>query len=257
MNSLFIRSVPSEVTSPKFARAFLQGVRATGDKNLIARIVTDDIDRDGMWAGFGSPKVWRSLMKAQADERTWYYGDHAYFGRKIWFRITRNGFQHPGVGAPDFKRLRMFHQQAEPFRRTGRQILICLQSENYHERMGSTQKQFLIDVTRRIRAVSDRQIVVRTKQTATPFEKHLRTAWCVVTHSSVCAMHALMAGVPAFATAPTAWGLLAPNDLSRIEEPYYPDADLRWALAGRLAANQWTLDEITTGQAWRKLNETV
>lgn len=249
---LFIHANPQESTSPKFAEAFQRGC------GIPSQIVHDDHDHGGTWAGFGSPTQWGSISAAiRSGNRDWYYGDHGYFGRKQYYRITKNAFQHSGAGKPNFNRLRMFHQEALPFKKTGRDILICLQSDNFQERMGSPMPEYLDSLTRRIRLYSDRPIVVRSKKTDTPFEKHLRNAWAVVTHSSACALHALMAGVPAFTTADNAVSGLTLRDPVNIERPYYPDADLRFTTAAVLAANQWTMPEIASGQAWRHLNATV
>jgi hypothetical protein len=220
-------------------------------------IYNDDIERPGAWAGFGSPATWQSLRSAIRSRADWYYGDHAYFGRRQFYRITKNAFQHPGIGRPDFNRLLRFHSHAQPFKKKGRHVLICLQSENYQERFGDPSPTFEQRLIKKIQMYSDRPIKTRTKRSVIPFEDDLRDAWAVVTHSSACAMHALMAGVPAFVAGDTAWASLTLRDPVNIERPLYPSADERYHVAGVLAANQWTLDEIAQGKAWRAINEAV
>jgi len=256
MRQLYIHSANQELTSPQFARAFLEGC----GNITAARIVDDDIDHGGQWAGFGSPTKWKSLTSIiKSGDRDWYYGDHSYFhaGRKQWYRITKNAFQHSGAGTPDFAKLKMFYQDVKPFKKTGRSILICLHSDSFHERMGAPMPDYLNALTKKIRLYSDRPILVRTKRSPIHFELQLRKSWAVVTHSSMCALQALMNGVPAFTTADSALSSLTLHDPINIERPLYPDVAARWQIAGVLAANQWTMQEISTGQAWRKLNEKV
>lgn len=245
-----IYSVRDETTAPRIANAMIMG-------GFGHRIYKDDVYRAGGWAGFGSPQTWQSLTRAIRNGDEWIYADHAYFGRKHFYRVTRNAFQHSGIGKPDFDRLRAFHYEAAPFRKDGGHVLVCLHSDNFHERMGAPLPIYLDDIKARIRLYSDRRIIVRTKRDVVPFEKHLKNAWAVVTHSSACALHALMAGVPAFTTADSAIGSLTLRDPINIERPFYPDSDLRMTVAAVLAANQWTADEISRGLAWSHFNETV
>lgn len=244
-----IYSVPNESTSPRIAAAMRMG-------GFGCEIFYDDDYRAGGWAGFGSPANWNSLRQTIRYGEDWYYGDHAYFGRKRFFRITKNGFQHNGIGKPDFRRLRLFHQEAKPFKKTGSYVLLCLQSENYHARFGDSLPDYEHRIVKKIQQYSDRPIKIRSKSTDVPFEDHLRDAWAVVTLTSACALHALMEGIPAFTTGDSGVSSLTLRDPVNIERPFYPCAMQRFEVAAVLAANQWRLDEITNGTAWRQINET-
>jgi hypothetical protein len=247
--TITIYSNEAQLTSPLFARAMQKGCGGN--------IVHGNEDPVGAWAGFGDPLSWPSLTKAIRTGMDWYYGDHSYFhhGRKVYYRITKNAFQHRGVGKPDYERLAPFFSRAEKFKKHGRYILICLQSENYHARMGSPLPQYLDNLVARIRLYSDREIVVRTKLSESKFHHDLTGAWAVVAHSSATAIEALMHGVPAFTTSDNAAGLLTLRDPINIERPYFPSADERMHMAAVLARQQWTLEEISTGLAWRTLHE--
>jgi hypothetical protein len=104
-------------------------------------------------------------------------------------------------------------------------------------------------------ASTDRPIVVRDKPLRNPdmppFEEALKTAWAVVCHSSRVANEAILAGVPAFVTAPCAALPVAGTDLTKIEDPHRPDGREEWA--AWLAANQWTVPEIVSGRAYAEL----
>lgn len=239
-----VLSAPHEKPAPIFAKAFAQGCGG--------QVVTHYTG--GPWAGFGSPETWPGLMQARRAREDFYYGDHAYFGRGRFYRITKNAFQHRGVGGADFERLAMFHGRAMPLNQ-GARIIVCPQSEGHHARFMASA--WLADTLAKLETVTDREIVIRTKATRKPIEADLDDAWCVITHSSACAIHALMAGVPAICTADCAASRLSGSDPFNVEYPFLPSADERDEWAAVLAANQWTLEEIAQGQAWRILNEAV
>ena len=75
-------SVPNEYTSPRFCAAFAAGCGGT--------VTSSHKLRPGPVALFGSAKLWPLLKQAQAAGREWLYGDHGYFGRYRYYRITRN-----------------------------------------------------------------------------------------------------------------------------------------------------------------------
>src|SRR5262245_26659381 len=103
--------VPGEVTSPRFAYAFAKGCRGP---------ITEEYTHlfDGSVALFASPPVWPLIRRAQAHGRTIYYGDHAYFGRRRFFRITRNGYQHDGTGHAGPERWKYFNREVQPWGKT-------------------------------------------------------------------------------------------------------------------------------------------
>lgn len=246
-----IYSNDEQNTPPKFARALQAATHGTICKN--------NEDPVGAWAGFGDPQSWGSLTKAIKSGMDWYYGDHCYFndGRKRIYRITKNAFQHSGYGRPDYERLAPFFQSAAPFKKEGRYILICLQSDNFQHRMGSPTELYLASLKARIALYSDRPIIVRTKKTERPFHAGLKDAWAVVTHSSAAAIEALMHGIPAFTTADNAASRFTLRDPINIERPLYPSAQERMEWAAVLAGQQWSLEEISNGKAWREVNEKV
>lgn len=205
---------------------------------------------------FGSPARWELLQQAIREGRTWYYGDHGYFGRGEYFRVTRNAYQHTGVGPGDMARFAKFRRPIQPWRRYGQHIVITLQTPRYYELFGTTQQAWLDGVRQTIQQHTKRPLVIRSKQEARvrPIELDLRGAWALVTFSSATALDALIAGIPVFVLADFAagyrWGT---PDLHQITKPVTPDG--REALMSCLAANQWTFAELERGVAWRALQE--
>lgn len=231
--------VDGQLTSPKFADAFARGCGGT--------IVRDYVP--GAWAGFGSPYNWDLLMQAIKNGDDFYYGDHAYFGRGKYYKVTKNRFQHDGTGDYDFKRLRRFHEKAKEWKKGGTNIIVCPQSDDHHKRFGET---FWTDrVIKTLNKNTDRRIIIRTKKTRRPLMQDLQDAHCVITHTSNAAVEAIMNGIPAIVTGDSAASRMALSDPANVERPYYPDGRMEWAAA--LAHNQWTLDEIAQGKCWEAI----
>ena len=240
--------VPGECTSPRFAAAFAAG--AAGD------VASDDHLRDGDVAMFGSPARWDLLMQARALGRDWYYGDHAYFGRFQYYRVTRNAFQADSLGNADLNLPRRHGVEIKPWRPRGRHILVCPPDEPFEALMiragvlavpgwGSRTVDLL-------RQFTDRPIVVRGRDQAgkRPLAQDLEDCWAVVTFMSNAAVEAAMAGVPVLATGPCAARAIGRTDLSQIENPIYPE---RTQFVANLLAQQWTMPELADGTCWRAL----
>lgn len=237
--------VPTEITSPRFAYAFAKGCGGT---------MTDDVDYlfDGPVAAFGSPPVWPLLRRATAAQRDVYYGDHGYFGRGKYFRITKNAYQHDGRGPGSPARFAAFRRTIQPWQTTGAHVLVCPNSNVYFGLHGLDGDAWVREVTATLRAHTTRPIIVRWKTTPTPIKEDLRQAWAVVVFSSAAAIDALIAGVPVFTLAPfAATARMGLSDLSQIERPLRPGG--RGGFLHALAANQFTLQEILEGTAWRHL----
>ena len=238
-----------EVSSPRFAFAFAKGCHGE---------LTDDLAYlyPGPVAAFGSPAAWPLLTQAQSAHRDWYYGDHAYFGRSKYFRITKNAYQHDGMTDATPSRFELFHREVQPWRRSGGHVLVCPNSAVYCQLHGFDVQDWLAMVTATLRQHTDREIRVRWKSDVRnrSIKDDLVEAWAVVVFSSASALDALIAGVPAFVLAPFAAGArLGLSDLSPIEQPLYPDG--REPFLWSLADHQWTLQEIYSGMAWRTLHE--
>jgi len=242
---------PVEFTSPKVAYAFAKGCGGT---------ITDESELfPGPVALFGSPARWPLLRQAQAEGREWFYIDHAYFMRGKYYRITRNAYQHDGLGESTGERLKGFRRlHIDPWHTSGSHVLVCPNSAIYFGLHGIDADQWLVDVTKTLRQYTDREIRVRWKvqMNDRPIAEDLADAWAVVVFSSAAALDGLMAGVPCFTLAPFAASVrMGRSDLSQIEEPFYPDDRERFLSV--LADNQWTIQEILKGQAWRALQDEV
>lgn len=241
--SLYVYSSPRERASPMFAHAFASSAGGI--------IVTDDVPRPGAaWAGFGSPKTWTSLQAIRRAGGTWYFGDHGYFGRGEYYRITKNAFQHDGRGEPDYSRLRL---KPKPWRTSGSHVVVCPPDDAIAELRGFNVETWLRNVRKRLKQNTDREIIIRDRHAQTSLLKDFADAWALVTWASNAAVEALMEGVPVFCTDDCAAQVMGLSDPVNIEYPRYPDNREEWAAV--LAANQFTMSEIAAGVAWSKLND--
>ncbi len=240
-------AVQGEKSSPRFASAFAAGCggEATYDETL----------RPGPVALFGSPARYALMDQARQERRDLYFGDHGYFKRFTYYRITKNGYQHAGTGTHPSDRFASLRLNVAPdWNVGGSAIVICPQSEIYMRQFGIDVRQWVLMVVEAVGRISDRPIVVRWKAQAQrrPLYVDLHDAWMVVVFSSASAIEGLIAGVPCCTLAPWAsTARMGITDLSEIERPYYP-AD-REQFFWNLAYQQWTLDEIRQGRAWKTL----
>jgi hypothetical protein len=238
-------SIASALTSPIFGKAFANG--CGGELSSDPRMLLD-----GDVAMFGHPDLIGLLKQAQAEGRTWYYGDKAYFGREVYYRITKNAYMHNTEGEPDFDRFKKLNLTVQQWK-DGNDILICPQSDVFFRLQGKTQNEWIEQTIKQIRKHSDRKIRYQYKSSVKgaelAFKRSLRGAWAVVVHSSMAGVQAAIHGVPCFATDPKSTSAkFGTTDLSLIESPVRPDN--REHMAAVLAANQWTISEINSGLAW-------
>ena len=111
------------------------------------------------------------------------------------------------------------------------------------------------DVTARLKALTQRPVRVRPHPGlgpgTVPIAQDLEGCWAVVTWASGAGIHALVAGVPVFFEAKH-WILAdaAERDIKTIESPALPE---RLPAFERLACAQWTVAEIASGEAFRRL----
>lgn len=235
-------TVETEQTAPRFAAAFAKGCGGE---------VSSMFQPARAWAGFGSPKTWEHLRAIRKAGLPWFYGDHAYFGRRVYYRITRDAYQHSGAGETDGRRLETLGIKVQPWQRSGADVLVCPPDWGWSRLMATDPNLWLADVQRKLKANTDRAIVIRKRNSTAPLADDLARAWAVVTYTSNVAVDALLAGVPVFVTGDCAARSMGRSDPVNIEFPRRPDDRERWA--GVLADNQWTMDEIAAGSAWEKL----
>lgn len=240
LKPLSVYQQPQENTSPIFARAFARGCGG----------IVRDRYVEGRWSGFGSPQNWHELQRSIEAGFDWYYGDHAYFRRGTFYRVTKNALFSRGVGKSDMQRVKMFLEKPASWG-SGENIIICPQSDTFFRRVGTTQIEWITNTVKELKRYTDRKILLHFKKDRLPLSAFLKGAHCVVSYSSNSAVEAVMNGVPAINTADSHAALMCRSSLSDIENLFFPDNRLEYAAV--LADNQFTFEEMSNGTCWRHL----
>jgi hypothetical protein len=198
----------------------------------------------------------RILAQAKAQSLYWFYIDHAYFdrGHRRSYRITRNRYEAGAIRRCPSDRIAELGIDTRPWRKGGREIIVCPPTDYFMQAHGSSD--WLETTLATLKSVTDRPVIVREKpkegETAVPLPTALETAHALVTHSSNVAIEAVCLGTPVFVALTSAAAPVGLTDLSKIEEPVYPDRD-EWL--SHLAYNQYSFEEIADGRAWKMLLE--
>ena len=206
----------------------------------------------------GNSIVWglirgaRNIIESTISNHCDYYQmDNAYFGRDVYYRITRNGLQLSKLANRDESRLNLqFKSLNLKFenwkKRRGDNILICASSEDLYRFYQTTADDWISSTISKIRRYTDRPIVIRKKQLF-GIEDAVKNSWIVVTHSSAAAIDALRFGIPVIITEESAAMPLA-TKFSEIENPRITAN--RRTLFSTLAWGQFTMEEMRNGFAW-------
>lgn len=136
----------------------------------------------------------------------------------------------------------------EPWQRGGRHIVMLAPTPTY-QKFHAIEGWFEATL-RALATVTDRQIVVRFKDSKRSLQADLAGAHCVVANGSIAATEAAILGYPVFDNPESAAALVGLTDIRRIEAPIYPDRD-RWVRS--LAYSQFDETELTNGVLWRLL----
>lgn len=205
--------------------------------------------------------VWGQLWTAERlipqilalGHRAWHldngWFDPARGGVEGYYRITLN---QPGpVFLPDAPRERAAEYIAgmRPWRQTGEHVVVCEAGPFYGRPYGLDMEGWNARILERVRAVTDRPIIHRSKATERPLWQDLQGAWCLVTHSSAAAVDAVRKGIPAITEPGSPTEPLGNVGLEWIADPQLADDELRAAWCASLIAQQFTLPEMRQGVA--------
>jgi hypothetical protein len=226
------------------------------------------------------PIVLRGILKHKImkqcweDRRTFYYIDTGYLGNqpsktnpmgwKLYHRIVKNNLQHDDIIPRPDDRLKKLKIEIAPKQKFGEKILIAAPDEKPCKFYGIDKDQWIKETVETIKKYTDRPIVIRDRAKSRN-ERVLNNTLAqalddnvhaLVTYNSVAASESILYGIPAFTLAPSnAASPVASQDLSQIENPYYPDKDKLYAWACHLAYGQFHVSELKNGSAINFLKE--
>lgn len=173
--------------------------------------------------------------------KEWIYFDHSYFKRG-WangnFRVIRNGFHLTEILDRSDDRLKKFGVEIEPWRKTGREIVIIPPSQAQTAMFENPS--WLCDIEAKLARITDRPVTCKSSK-QTPLRDYLSDAWAVVTFASVAGVEAALMGVPVFSTDQCpSWPIS--GSLDNIESPNYADNRREWASS--LCYASWNWEEM-------------
>jgi hypothetical protein len=244
-----------------------------------SKIISTD---DFVYSDSTEPIMLRGILKHKimkqcwADQRDFYYMDTGYFGNQIsnsnpngwkyWHRIVKNNLQHGEIISRPADRWEKFNKKLSPWKKDGRKILIAKPDIKPCKFYNVDLEQWTIDTVNTIKKYTDRPVEIRERApkrqdrtTSNTLQQALdNDVFALVTFNSVAATEAIMYGIPAFTLAPcNAASPVASQDLTQIDNPYYPDMDKLYEWACHLAYGQFHSDELKNGTAIHMLKDLV
>lgn len=248
-----------------FARG--SGFQPMNSNNFIYEDSTDPIVIRGILK-------YKLMKQCWDDQRDFYYVDTGYFGNektnknpngwKYWHRIVKNNLQHTDIIPRPDDRFKQFNKKFNPWKKSGRKILIAAPDEKPCKFYGLDKDTWVQNTIDTIKQNTDRPIVVRerAKQRIDRIVHNtLQQAldddvFALVTFNSVAAIESIFHGIPAFTLAPANAAMpVSSQDLSQINEPYYPSLDKLYAWGCHLAYGQFHVTEMNNGTALRMLTQ--
>jgi hypothetical protein len=186
--------------------------------------------------------------------------ENGYLGKDAdgnqFYALARGGHNGSGqwyVGGPE--RFAALGIELKPWRTDGNHILVCGQRGIGSPTMASPPN-WHEGAAERLRKQTKRPIKIRThpgnKEAAVPLSADLAGAWACAIWSSSSGIQALVAGIPVLFDAPHWVCAPAGGTLASVESPPMDDA-ARLTAMQRMAWGQWTLDDITSGEPFRRL----
>lgn len=220
--------------------------------------------------------VIRGIMKHKlikqcwSDQRVFRFVDTGYFGNHVneknphgwkhWHRIVPNNLQHNTIMPVPADRWQQHNIKLQP-RRHGSKIVIAVPDEKPCIFYGVDLDTWLTETVKTVRNHTDRPIEIRHRdpnrqnRQRNSLTEALQNAHALITFNSNAATEAIMQGVPSFVLAPChAASPVASTDLTKIDDPWWADDDLRHQWVCSLAYGQFHISEMRSGAAHKILD---
>lgn len=209
-----------------------------------------------------SPYLRPMISEWRASGRQFLYWDRSYVRRVFatdlvpginggYYRWSLNSFQMSKIKPVSDLRWKLMDTPVWDWHREGRHIVIAEPSATYqkfHGIEGWTKRTVAA-----LKQYTNRPLVFREKEMqrfGRKLHQDLKGAHCLVTHGSNAAVEAVIMGCPVYVDETSAASLVGHTDLSKIEEPIYPE---RQPWLNSLAHSQWNEAEMCNGKLWRML----
>lgn len=242
-----------------------------GSKNAIT-IDRSDTSKPIIFRGITKRK---HIYNAINNNRDFFYIDTGYFGnfscignpsgKKTWHRVVKNELQLSSINeAPSDRWDSLVKGDArlswKGWKTKGNKILLVVPNPKSCHFYGMDLDPWMNQTIDTIKKYTDMPIVIRKKGSRVDRDNHSiydaldDGIFCTVTLASIAALESVVYGIPAFVSVQCAATPLASTDLSKINDPYYPDEKLITKHCHSLAYGQFTYTEMLNGTAWKLLN---
>jgi len=223
----------------------------------------------GILAGSGEVYKW-----CKKENKDFYFMDHGYFTNAHdsphWLRVTKNAHcQTKLFKRPNDRYEQYFKQNIKPWHKKGSKILILPPTNAIADFFGATH--WLENTVKILRENTDRELVIRdkpynpgitkdhvgatikmdipTNKSAGPI--NWNEYFACVTYNSNTMIESFTNGVPVFCEQDVCGAApISESNFTKIETPIYGD---RMSLFSSLAYNNFSLEEMRNGTAWRLL----
>lgn len=248
----------------------LGGTLVRGEHAAVGRLPDDVIPIIGCTPQF------RPMVKEWRERRrNFIYWDRGYLRRVFatwlpnghdlgvpggYYRWQINGFQIETIRdvPPDRWRalkLNEWRKSPKPYlrrlpaewRRGGKHIVVADTGFDYWDL--HADRDWSRRTVEELKKYTSRPIILRDKECKIPLYDHLEKAHALVTHGSIAAVEAVVMGCPVFVSPDSAAVLMGRTDMSKIEDPYYPEDRMPWLHT--LAYSQFNESELCDGTLWR------
>jgi hypothetical protein len=163
-----------------------------------------------------------------------------------YYRWEAGAFQMRTIRQVPDDRWERLGIEVKPWAKGGKHIVIAMPTLPYSAFHGT--ERWTDETVEALNKVTDRPIIIRSKESKRPLWEELRGAHALVTHGSNAANEAVIFGCPVFAHSSCAASLVGKSDLREIESPIYPDRE-PWLHS--LAYSQYDERELCDGTLWR------
>jgi hypothetical protein len=217
----------------------------------------------------------RLLWAAKYHKINFYYIDHSYFFRADKHKKNKttndwsyraclnqenlNFLVHDKLNLSDINRIQKNKNLLLPrsiIKTTGNKILICPPSyaiARYYKFKNDDVQLWLNDTIKTIKEQTDKEIVIRYKDSTTPFMKDFENAYCIISYQSTLAIEAILQGIPSFCNEQSCVSPVSTTtlNLNKIKFPTMIEIE-NWVTS--LLANQFTMEEFKNGVAFEAIN---
>jgi hypothetical protein len=203
-----------------------------------------------------TPLLTPLIAEWRKTKRNFTYWDRGYCRRVFaawlprgtnggYYRFHINGYQLSSIRDVPGDRWQALDTPVAPWRARGRHIVIAAPTRTYaafHQ-----CQSWIADTIDALARVTDRQLIIRDKESKRPLQADLADAHALVTHGSIAAVEAVILGTPVFVHPDSAAALVGRTDLRMIERPAMPDRT-QWLYS--LAYSQFNEAELVNGVLW-------